>query len=119
MLVSQLVQDLPVSGAIIDRVFVAIHCHEIQSTQHVIQGTLMQAISLRLPDPLFFDLMSHVKATAQTQTELIREAISDYLKRKAPVRKRSAADLAAKFAGTHDGPSDLSTNPKYLEGLGR
>jgi predicted transcriptional regulator len=79
----------------------------------------MQAISLRLPDPLFFDLMAQVKATAQTQTDIIREAISDYLKRKAPVRKKSAADLAAKFAGTCDGPSDLATNPKYLEGLGR
>jgi predicted transcriptional regulator len=79
----------------------------------------MQAISLRLPDPLFFDLMAQAKATAQTQTEIVRAALASYLKEKAPPKKKSVADFVADFAGMHDGPSDLSTNPKYLEGLGR
>ncbi len=79
----------------------------------------MQAISLRLPDALFFDLMAQAKATAQTQTDIIRAALANYLKRHAPTKKISAADLAAQFAGKCDGPSDLSTNPKYMEGFGQ
>jgi predicted transcriptional regulator len=78
----------------------------------------MQAISLRLPDALFFDLMAEAKATAQTQTDIVRAAIAGYLKRKAPTKKISAAALAARFAGTCDGPTDLSTNPKHMEGFG-
>lgn len=79
----------------------------------------MQAISLRLPDPLFFDLMAEVKATAQSQTDIVREAISSYLKSKASTQKKSAAQLAARFAGTCNGPSDLATNPKHMEGFGQ
>lgn len=80
----------------------------------------MQAISLRLPDPLFFDLMAQVKATAQTQTELVREAISEYLKRKAQPKKISAAEAGARWRGIgKGGPSDLSSNPKHMEGFGQ
>jgi metal-responsive CopG/Arc/MetJ family transcriptional regulator len=79
----------------------------------------MQAISLRLPDPLFFELMAEVKATAQSQTEIVREAISSYLKNKAPVKKISAAQAGARWKGIGKGPSDLSTNPKYMEGFGQ
>jgi hypothetical protein len=37
-----------------------------------------------------------------------------------PVRPGSALDLAMKagLVGTFDGPADLASNPKYLEGLG-
>jgi predicted transcriptional regulator len=79
----------------------------------------MQAISLRLPDPLFFDLMAQVKATAQTQTDIIREAISDYLKSRAQPTKISAAEAGARWKGIGRGPSDLSTNPKHMEGFGQ
>ncbi len=80
----------------------------------------MQAISLRLPDPLFFDLMAQVKATAQTQTEIIREAISDYLMRQAQPKKISAAEVGARWRGIgKGGPSDLASNPKHMEGLGQ
>jgi predicted transcriptional regulator len=79
----------------------------------------MQAISLRLPDPLFFDLMAQVKASAQTQTDIIREAIRDYLQNKTAPQRKSAAALAARFSGTCDGPSDLATNPQHMEGFGR
>jgi hypothetical protein len=80
----------------------------------------MQAISLRLPDPMFFELVSRAKASAISQTEVIRAALANYFQTAAPAKPLSAADAAAKWIGVcKGGPSDLSTNPKYMEDFGK
>ena len=47
----------------------------------------------------------------------LREARTSHLDGVGP-RADSFAALVAEFAGCLSGPSDLSTNPKYMEGFG-
>jgi hypothetical protein len=79
----------------------------------------MQAISLRLPDPMFFELVSRAKTSAVSQTEIIRAALANYFQVVAPVKPQSMAEKAAKWAGKFEAPPDLSTNPKYMEDFGK
>ena len=79
----------------------------------------MQAISLRLPDPMFFELVSRAKASAISQTEIIRSALAHYFEVAAPIKPQTMAEKAAKWAGKFDAPPDLSTNPKYMEDFGK
>ena len=47
---------------------------------------------------------------------MVRAALEEYLNGERPV---SAGELAGDLVGSGEGPGDLSTNPKYLEGFGR
>jgi hypothetical protein len=84
------------------------------------KDVVMQAVSLRLPDAMFFELVSRAKANAISQTEVIRAALENYFQTPASAKPQSAADMAAKWIGICDGgPSDLSSNPKYMEDFGK
>ena len=65
------------------------------------------------------DLQARVRAYSQKQhrspAEIVRAALDQYL----PAEGLSAADLAGDLCGCLEGPEDLSTNPKYLEGFGK
>jgi Ribbon-helix-helix protein, copG family len=63
----------------------------------------MKAISIKLPDPLFYDLAERAKTSASSQSEVIRSALSAYLH--GDVRPSTAS-------------ADLSTNTKHLKGFG-
>lgn len=78
----------------------------------------MKAISLKLPDPLFHDLTQRAKTSTSSQSEIIRIALAAYLQRDVQPTTASCADRAQRWTGIMDGPADLSTNPKYLEGFG-
>lgn len=78
----------------------------------------MKAISLKLPDPLFHDLTQRAKTSTSSQSEIIRIALAAYLQRDVQPTTASCADRAQRWTGSMDGPADLSTNPKYLEGFG-
>ena len=82
-------------------------------------NTLMKAISIKLPDPLFHDLAQRAKASASTQSEIIRSALAAYLQRDAQPSSASCADRAQRWTGIMQGPADLSSNPKHLDGFGQ
>lgn len=49
----------------------------------------------------------------------MRDALEQMLNGTRAAKPLSALDLAGDLAGCLQGPGDLSTNPKYLEGYGR
>ena len=79
----------------------------------------MKTISLKLPDPLHAKLERLAKARKQTKSELLREALEQMLDGTRCRKPVSALELAGDLAGCLEGPGDLSTNPKYMEGYGR
>ena len=78
----------------------------------------MKAISIKLPDPLFHDLAQRAKTSASSQSEIIRSALAAYLHSNAQPTTASCADRAQRWTGMMQGPTDLSTNPKHLDGFG-
>ena len=79
----------------------------------------MKAISLKLPDPLFHDLAQRAKASASSQSEIIRTALAAYLKSDPQAQTASCADRAKRWTGLVQGPADLSTNPAHMRGFGQ
>jgi hypothetical protein len=79
-----------------------------------------ERLSIRLPEPLQRQLEGLARRTGRTESELAREALSEYCERQQA--GPSCYDVANKagFLGCDDGgPDDLSVNPAYLEGFGR
>ncbi len=79
----------------------------------------MKAISIKLPDPLFHDLVERAKASASSQSEIIRSALTAYLQNDPQAPAASCADRASRWTGMGQGPSDLSSNPEHLRGFGQ
>jgi Arc/MetJ-type ribon-helix-helix transcriptional regulator len=82
----------------------------------------MQSMSLRLPEPMFKEVVERAKANAVSQTEVIRDALTLYLKMPAEEAPKplSAYEAGKKWIGIcKDGPSDLSTNPLHMEDFGK
>lgn len=79
----------------------------------------MKALSLKLPDALDRRLDSAVARRGVKKSVLVREALESYLDSSEPVATGSITDLAGDLVGCIEGPRDLSSNPKYLDGLGR
>ena len=79
----------------------------------------MKTISLKLPSRLSARLERAAKQRGQSKSEIVRTALEQFLNGR-PVRQRpmSALELAGDLVGCADGPSDLATNPKYMEGFG-
>ena len=79
----------------------------------------MKALSLKLPDPLFFDLAQLAHARAKSQSEIVRSALTASLRSEAPAQAASCAERASRWIGIVDGPTDLSTNAAHLDGFGQ
>ncbi|HET6880719.1 MAG TPA: ribbon-helix-helix protein, CopG family [Pirellulales bacterium] len=75
----------------------------------------MNTISLKLPPELRFKLERAAKRRGQSKSEVVRAALEQYLNGERPM---SALELAGDIVGCGEGPGDLSTNPKYMEGYG-
>lgn len=90
----------------------------ISSTTEANYTRVMKAISIKLPDPLFHDLAQRAKASASTQSEVIRAALSAYLQADAKASTASCAERASKWVGLGEGASDLASNPAHLAGFG-
>ena len=79
-----------------------------------------ERLSIRLPRKLQADLSSIVESSGRSESEIVREAIEEYVKKHH--RAPTAYDLAEKMGiiGCFDsGHEDLSTNPAHMEGFGR
>jgi hypothetical protein len=79
----------------------------------------MKTISLKLPDGLHAKLLRLAKARQQTKSDVVRDALEQLLNGTPSARSVSALELAGELVGSCEGPGDLSTNPKYLEGFGK
>jgi len=77
-------------------------------------------ITVRIPEKLTARLRSRSRAKGTTESDLVREALENYLGR--PGTERTAFELAeeAGIIGiAQNGPTDLSTNRRHLKGFGR
>jgi metal-responsive CopG/Arc/MetJ family transcriptional regulator len=79
----------------------------------------MKTLSLKLADNLLRKLERTARARGQSKSAVVRVALEQFLNGdKAPQRPVSALELAGDLVGCAEGPVDLSTNPKYMEGYG-
>jgi hypothetical protein len=79
----------------------------------------MKTISLKLTERLLGKLEQQARERGQGKSAVVRAALEQYLSgAQATPRPLSALDLAGDLVGCAEGPGDLSTNPKYMEGFG-
>lgn len=76
----------------------------------------MKTITVKLPEPLYERLTREAGARSVTTSQYVRDALEERI---ADHPSLSAFDLLADAIGSAEGPGDLSTNPKYLEGYGQ
>ena len=76
-------------------------------------------ISIRLPKKLAQGVEQLIATTGRSESEIVRAALEDYCRSHG--QQPSCYDLAASagILGCGTGRTDLSTNPKYMEGLGQ
>jgi hypothetical protein len=79
----------------------------------------MKVETLKLPRHLQARLLDRARRTGRSKSAVMREAIAAYLEDRVKPRRPSFADGARDLVGCVEGPSDLSTNPSYLDDLGR
>ena len=80
----------------------------------------MQSVSFRLPDELLARLTKVARARHTTKSCVVREMLEKELFVQEGTANVSCYDLARDLAGSVKGlPNDLSTNPRYMEGLGQ
>ena len=79
----------------------------------------MTTITCKLPEKLAAQLDALARTERRSKSALVREALEDRLKGKRRRGQVMAYDLVKHLCGSiKDGPSDLATNPKYMEGFG-
>lgn len=79
-----------------------------------------QRLTIRLPDHLQWQLEGLTHRTGQTESEIVRAALSEYCRRHEA--EPTCYDVAKKagFIGcVEGGPDDLSVDPSQMEGFGR
>jgi predicted DNA-binding protein len=79
----------------------------------------MKTISLKLPDHLAISLERSAKREKRGKSEIVRAALEQYLRGSNVSKPMSFYDLAGDLIGKFEGPEDLATNPKYMEGFGQ
>lgn len=77
----------------------------------------MKVISLKVPDNLDEQLDEIASRRDVSRSEIVREALAEYLASDAPPGS-SVLAKTLDLAGCAPGPEDLSSNPAYLEGFG-
>ncbi len=79
----------------------------------------MKLLSVKIPAELQRILEAEVKKRKTTKSSLVREALESFIKQDKVKASGSILDLARDLVGCCEGPEDLSTNKKYMEGFGR
>jgi Arc/MetJ-type ribon-helix-helix transcriptional regulator len=80
----------------------------------------MNTLTIKIPEALEQDLIRLSKQAHISKSELVRQALQAFLARSQSASPfvsalDQAGDLVGCFSG---GPTDLSTNPEYLNGFG-
>ena len=77
-------------------------------------------ISVRVPRRIIKVIKDRSRATGNKESEIIREALEDYIIKKNGEKTAYQLALEAGLIGCAKGlPSDLSTNQKYFKGFGK
>jgi Arc/MetJ-type ribon-helix-helix transcriptional regulator len=76
----------------------------------------MKTISVKLPESLAKWLARMARSLGRSQSEIVRDALNE---RRQGKGEASCHDLLEDVCGTFEGPRDLSTNPRHLDGFGR
>jgi Arc/MetJ-type ribon-helix-helix transcriptional regulator len=79
-------------------------------------------LSVRLTKALEKRLKEITRTTGRSESEVVREALATYQPKVDESARESCLDLAKRLGLVGDVkglPSDLSTNPTYMEGFGR
>jgi Arc/MetJ-type ribon-helix-helix transcriptional regulator len=81
----------------------------------------MSTLTIKIPPQLEQDIVLASEREHLSKSELVRRALVAYIsQRNAAVPTRSALDQAGDLVGCFSGgPSDLSSNPRYLDDFGR
>ncbi len=78
----------------------------------------MISISCRIPERLEAELTAEARRRRVSKSTIVREALEQRLKRARKASPVTAFDLAKSVCGKLQGPSDLATSTKYMEGFG-
>jgi predicted transcriptional regulator len=79
----------------------------------------MTTVTLKMPDVLARKLRVAADRQHVTRSALVRSAVARYIEEDLPdASQPSAYDLVEAFAGSVQGPRDLSTHPRHMEGYG-
>ena len=79
----------------------------------------MSTLSIKLSKVIDEKLTTAAKKRKKAKTDVIVEALKEYLAKEEVETAVTAYDLAKEFLGCGEGPPDLSTNKKYMEGYGQ
>ena len=80
----------------------------------------VETLSIRISKAERSALRAAAKKSKTSQGQIIRQALRAYGIVPKEGAKPTAYDLVKDLIGKYkDGPGDLSTNPKYMEGFGR
>ena len=79
----------------------------------------MTTITLKLPDTLRRRLEFAARKRGRSKSQIVRESLEQVLMDPKNGKGLSCYDLVADLIEPCRGPSDLSTNPKYMKCLGR
>jgi len=77
----------------------------------------LKRLSLKLPDDLAQELSAQAESRGTTKSEVLREALVEFLGHAPHADKGSFLDRAGDLVGSLEGPEDLSY--KYLDNYGR
>ena len=76
----------------------------------------MTTVSFKLPELLLREVEQEAATRGVPKSAVIRDSLERTLRKGRKVQKRvSCLDLVRDLAGHFEGPSDLSTNKKYLK----
>ena len=80
----------------------------------------MKTISLKLPAGLNVRLERAARRGGRSKSEIVRAALEQFLNGEPKAKRQvSALDALRPWIGCVEGPRDLATNPKYMEGFGQ
>ena len=78
----------------------------------------MKTVSLKLSEAMLRQLERTARERGQSKSDVVRSALEQYLSGARAAPPGSALEAVLPWAGCCEGPGDLSTNPKYMEGFG-
>jgi metal-responsive CopG/Arc/MetJ family transcriptional regulator len=79
----------------------------------------MERINVRVDERLKQELEAEARDKGVRPSDIVREALEEHMRRRTP--RESCLDIARRIGilGIYkDAPSDLSTNPRHMEGFG-
>lgn len=79
----------------------------------------MDTLTLKIPKELKTKLNRLAKEKGVTQSEIVRKALQDLIADDAFRLDGAFLDFAEDLAGSVEGPAQLSTDKKFLEGYGK